>query len=149
MKVLLFGGSSTLEASVRRMVGGDAKIELLTTEQADAHLVVVEEGSMTPRLLERIRKQIGAVPVLLIRDDTRPLRIEPLPDNLARLKYRDLMQRYGRPLLADYLAALLRAHTGNVTKAALAAGLERESLHRLMRRSGIDARSYRGPDDDD
>lgn len=147
MKVLLFGGSLSLDASVRRMVGGEAKIDPLTADQTDADLVVVEEASMTPRLLERIRKQLGAVPVLVIGDETRLLRIEPLPDNLARLKYRDVMERHGRTLLPEYLAALLRAHAGNVTKAALAAGVERESLHRLMRRYEIDARSYRGPHD--
>jgi two-component system response regulator AtoC len=37
----------------------------------------------------------------------------------------------------QYIAALLRLCDGNVTRAADLAGLERESLHRLMRRYGI------------
>jgi two-component system response regulator HydG len=43
----------------------------------------------------------------------------------------------------DYLPALLRRMGGNVTKAAVEAGMERETLHRLLRRYGIDSGRYR------
>ena len=40
--------------------------------------------------------------------------------------------------------ALLREHGGNVTKAAERAGMERESLHRLLKRHGVRGDDYRG-----
>ncbi len=43
-----------------------------------------------------------------------------------------------------YLDALLRRFAGNVTRAAEQAGVERESLHRMLRRAGLDASDYRG-----
>lgn len=143
MKVLLVGANPAFEAAVRRMVGRDAKLESFDAGQADAHLVVVEEASMSPRLLDRIRKQVGTTPVLVISADARPLHIQAMPENLARFKYRDVMERFGHQILPEYLSALLQVHSGNVTKAALAVGLERESLHRLMRRYRIDARDFR------
>lgn len=43
----------------------------------------------------------------------------------------------------DYLPTLLRRLGGNVTKAAIEAGMERETLHRLLRRYGVDPGRYR------
>jgi DNA-binding NtrC family response regulator len=37
----------------------------------------------------------------------------------------------------EYLAALLTEFHGNVTRAAARAGLERESLHRLLKKHGL------------
>lgn len=147
MKVLMVGESPGFEAAVKRMVGAEAKIETLGPDHTEAHLVVVDETSVTPKLLEKIRKQLGPAAVLVLAQDARPLRIQPMPENLARFTYREVVERVGRHVLRDYLDALLIAHSGNVTKAALAAGLERESLHRLMRRHGIDAHGYRRTDE--
>lgn len=44
----------------------------------------------------------------------------------------------------EYLTALMRRVQGNVTRAAEEAGLERESLHRLLRRHGLEAARFRG-----
>jgi DNA-binding NtrC family response regulator len=64
--------------------------------------------------------------------------------DLASLSYREALaaarDRGGR----DYLSALLRAFNGNVSRAAARAGLERESLHRLLRRHGLSAEPFRG-----
>ncbi len=43
----------------------------------------------------------------------------------------------------EYLHALLTAHSGNVSQAARQADVERESLHRLLRKAGLDASDYR------
>lgn len=43
----------------------------------------------------------------------------------------------------DYFTALLKRLGGNVTKAAIEAGVERETLHRLLRRHGIDPSRFR------
>jgi DNA-binding NtrC family response regulator len=49
----------------------------------------------------------------------------------------------------QYIAALLRLCDGNVTRAADLAGLERESLHRLMRRYGIRSELFKPPKEGD
>ena len=43
----------------------------------------------------------------------------------------------------EYLVALLAEFGGNVTRAAERAGLERESLHRLLRRHGIRSEDFK------
>ena len=146
MKVLLVGESLAFEASVRRMVGAEAQIDALSADEKEADLVVVEASRMTPRLLDRLGKQIGSAAILVLAEEGRPFRVQPMPPNLARLKYREVVERVGRHVVREYLDALLTEQAGNVTKAALAAGLERESLHRLMRRYRIDATSYRRED---
>jgi DNA-binding NtrC family response regulator len=45
-----------------------------------------------------------------------------------------------------YLADLLRLFRGNVTRAAVRAGMTRESLHRLLRRYGVRSEDYRTDD---
>jgi DNA-binding NtrC family response regulator len=42
-----------------------------------------------------------------------------------------------REFQRQYLLAALKAHGGNVTKAAEHAGIERESFHRLMRKCEV------------
>jgi two-component system response regulator AtoC len=60
-----------------------------------------------------------------------------------RLPYREAVEQARDRASHDYLAALLRAHEGNVTRAAQEAGMERESLHRLMKRYGLRAEDFR------
>ncbi|MCK6502424.1 sigma-54 dependent transcriptional regulator [Myxococcota bacterium] len=43
----------------------------------------------------------------------------------------------------EYFPALMRRLGGNVTKAAIEAGMERETLHRLLRRYNVDAGRFR------
>jgi transcriptional regulator of acetoin/glycerol metabolism len=43
----------------------------------------------------------------------------------------------------DYLIALMKDVQGNVTQAAERAGVERESMHRLLRRHGIRSDDYK------
>jgi len=56
---------------------------------------------------------------------------------LARLPYREAVAEARDRTSRDYLVALLAEFGGNVTRAAERAGLERESLHRLLRKHGI------------
>ena len=46
----------------------------------------------------------------------------------------------------EYLLGLMRSHAGNVSEAARAAAIERESLHRLLRRHDLDAELFRPHD---
>jgi DNA-binding NtrC family response regulator len=56
---------------------------------------------------------------------------------LAKMPYRDAVDLARDRVSRDYLTVLLREHDGNVTHAAAQAGMERESLHRLLKRYGI------------
>ena len=59
------------------------------------------------------------------------------PAALAKLPYREAVAEARDRTSRDYLVALLAEFGGNVTRAAERAGLERESLHRLLRKHGI------------
>ena len=66
-----------------------------------------------------------------------PAKVSADPAALARLPYREAVSEGRDRISRDYLVALLAEFGGNVTRAAERAGLERESLHRLLRRHGI------------
>jgi DNA-binding NtrC family response regulator len=61
----------------------------------------------------------------------------PDPATLARLPYREAVEQARDRISREYLVALLAEFGGNVTRAAERAGMERESLHRLLRRYGL------------
>lgn len=63
--------------------------------------------------------------------------------NVASLSYREAIELLTHQATRAYLEALLDNVAGNVSKAAEKAGLARESLHRLLRRHGIDADVHR------
>ena len=76
----------------------------------------------------------------------------PSMQELAALSYREALASARDRGSHEYLSALLRTFGGNVSRAAERAGLERESLHRLLRRHGIQAGTFRDPvqgEDDD
>ena len=56
---------------------------------------------------------------------------------LARLSYREALEVARDRVSRDYLVTLMREFEGNVTRASERAAVERESLHRLLRRCGI------------
>ncbi len=62
---------------------------------------------------------------------------------LAEMPYKEAVDWARERAVRQYLHALLQRHHGNVTQAARHAQLERESLHRLLRKSGLDAAAYR------
>lgn len=57
--------------------------------------------------------------------------------------YRELAERALGEATRPYLVALLSEFQGNVTQAARKAQVERETLHRLLRRYGVDPASFR------
>lgn len=63
--------------------------------------------------------------------------------DLAALQYREVLAHARDLLSRDYLVAILRAERGNVKNAASRAGIERESLHRLLKRYGVRADAFR------
>ncbi|MBI4511379.1 MAG: sigma-54-dependent Fis family transcriptional regulator [Deltaproteobacteria bacterium] len=58
-------------------------------------------------------------------------------DALVKMPYREALETARDRFSRDYLFALMREFEGNVTRAAERAGIERESLHRLLKRYGI------------
>ncbi len=62
---------------------------------------------------------------------------------LARMPYREAVDLARDRVSRDYLTVLMREHEGNVTHAAQRAGMERESLHRLLKRYGIRSDDYK------
>jgi two-component system response regulator AtoC len=65
------------------------------------------------------------------------------PAALAKLPYREAVAEARDRTSRDYLVALLAEFGGNVTRAAERAGLERESLHRLLRKHGIRSEDFK------
>ena len=58
--------------------------------------------------------------------------------------YRDAVERAELAAGRQYLTRLMQQHQGNVSRAAPEAGVERETLHRLLRRHGVDSAQFRG-----
>jgi len=78
------------------------------------------------------------------RERARAADTETAEEQLAAFSYREALADARDRGSRDYLAALLKAFAGNVSRAAERAGLERESLHRLLRRHRIQADAFRG-----
>jgi DNA-binding NtrC family response regulator len=62
---------------------------------------------------------------------------------LAKMPYREAIELARGRVSRDYLVALLREFQGHVTHAASRAGMERESLHRLLKRYGVRADDFK------
>lgn len=92
--------------------------------------LAVSEGSMLA---------VGDLPDEITAASTTPVTVE----DLTALSFEEAC-RLGRDRIArSYLIGLMKAFHGNVTASAERAGVERESLHRLLKRHSIDPASYR------
>jgi DNA-binding NtrC family response regulator len=67
----------------------------------------------------------------------------PPADALARLPYREALETSKDRFSRDYLLSLMREFEGNVTRAAERAAVERESLHRLLKRYGVRSEDFK------
>ena len=65
------------------------------------------------------------------------------PEGLVRLPYRQALELARDRTSRDYLVALMAEFGGNVTHAAQHAGIERESLHRLLRRYNVQSDDFK------
>jgi two-component system response regulator AtoC len=73
--------------------------------------------------------------------------VPPAPQAaLAALPYKDAVAGARDRVTREYLVALLGEFGGNVTRAAERAGLERESLHRLLRKHGLRSEEFKKPE---
>ena len=103
-----------------------------------------------------VRELENAVERALAVSDGPRIEIEALPEEVSsvlrprttrgtesHLSYRDVVDLARDRASREYLIALMRELRGNVTEAAKRAGVERESLHRLLRRYGVRAEDYK------
>jgi DNA-binding NtrC family response regulator len=65
---------------------------------------------------------------------------------LAKLPYREAVDGARDAVSREYLSALMQEFGGNVTHAAERAGMERESLHRLLKRYGVRSEDFKRPE---
>jgi len=73
-----------------------------------------------------------------------PRRLVPT-EMLVKLPYREAVDMARDTVSREYLAVLMREFGGNVTRAAERAGVERESLHRLLKRYGLRSDDFKAP----
>ena len=83
--------------------------------------------------------------------DGELIAVEHLPEGLRGTSvsapagtYRAAVERAAEVGGRDYLVHVLRSVGGNVTRAAVEAGVERETLHRLLKKHGVDPARFRG-----
>lgn len=62
---------------------------------------------------------------------------------LESLSYRDMLETARDRATREYLVALLKDLGGNVTQAAERAGIERESMHRLLKKHGVRSEDFK------
>ena len=102
----------------------------------DRRFHVIADPADDPALVEKVARAIAA------RKAGEPDEARRLA-SLAVLPYEDFMELVRDRHSRRYLLALMSRHEGSVTAAARAAGVMRESLHRLLRRHDIDADAFR------
>lgn len=96
--------------------------------------------------LERAVAVCGGTEIALqhLPEDVKGAQVAALPlELLVKLPYRDAIDGSRDRTSVDYLTALMRELRGNVTRAAERAGMERESLHRLLKRYNIRSDDYK------
>jgi DNA-binding NtrC family response regulator len=135
-EVVLMTAHASVPAAVEAMRQGAYDYIEKPFDPDDVSLVVA-------RALERSRERAHAAPSPDVQTQIGPDGKTPPPRELAELSYREALAEARDRGSREYLTALLTAFGGNVSRAAAKAGLERESLHRLMRRHGIRADGFR------
>jgi DNA-binding NtrC family response regulator len=69
-----------------------------------------------------------------------------LSATLGSLSFREVIELARDRASREYLVVLMQEFGGNVTKAAERAGVERESLHRLLKRYGLKSNEFKPGD---
>lgn len=126
-------------ASIDAIVAWDAFVPHLRGRHG-VPVVTVEPHDDLGELCARV---VAAIPVRKHAARARTVGLA----TLARLPYDEFVELARYWTTRDYLLGLMRAHGGNVSEAARAAEIERESLHRLLRRHDLEAEMFRPHDD--
>ncbi len=105
-----------------------------------------------------VRELENAIERALAVSDGPRVELEALPDEVAasvrprltqgsetHLTFREAVDLANDRASREYLMAIMRELKGNVTEAAKRAGMERESLHRLLKRYGVRSEDFKKP----
>ncbi|MSQ03862.1 MAG: sigma-54-dependent Fis family transcriptional regulator [Myxococcales bacterium] len=105
------------------------------------------EGGSWPGNVRELRHAIEQAAAAA---DGEVIEVEHLPESLRggapvapAGTYRAAVERAADAGGRDYLVQVLRSANGNVTRAAVEAGVERETLHRLLKKHGVDPARFR------
>ena len=105
------------------------------------------EGGAWPGNVRELRHAIEQAAAAA---DGEVIGVEHLPEGLRGIApvapagtYRSAVERAAEAGGRDYLVHVLRCAQGNVTRAAVEAGVERETLHRLLKKHGVDPWRFR------
>lgn len=109
-------------------------------ENAVERALAVTDEKRVP--LEALPDEVVAGP-----DSPAPSPTSGAGSSLVQLTYRKALEVSRDRASREYLEELLRQFGGNVTRAAQHAGMERESLHRLVRRYGLVTDAFRDRSD--
>ncbi len=106
-----------------------------------------------------VRELENAIERAIAVTDGPRIELEALPDEVAAtqrprltrgteslLTYREVVDLARDRASREYLISLMREFRGNVTEAAGRAGIERESLHRLLKRYGVRSEDFKARD---
>jgi DNA-binding NtrC family response regulator len=106
-----------------------------------------------------VRELENAIERAIAVTDGQRIELEALPEEVAgtlrprvtrgtesQLSYREVVDLARDRASREYLIALMRDLGGNVTEAARRAGMERESLHRLLKRYGVRSEEFKARD---
>ncbi|MFZ5894609.1 MAG: sigma-54-dependent transcriptional regulator [Myxococcota bacterium] len=128
----------------------DSQVEGFTPEALSALMRYAWPGNV--RELENAIERALAVidgPRILVEalpDEVRGKNPEHGFSGLAQLTYRDAVELARERASREYLITLMREFSGSVTAAAERAGIERESLHRLLKRYGLRSNEFKSGD---
>ena len=105
------------------------------------------EGAAWPGNVRELRHAIEQAATAAEGD---VVEVEHLPESLRGIvpfappgTYRAAVERAADAGGRDYLTQVVRSAGGNVTRAAIEAGVERETLHRLLKKHGVDPARFR------
>ncbi|MFZ5469572.1 MAG: sigma-54-dependent transcriptional regulator [Myxococcota bacterium] len=119
--------------ALRALTGHSWPGNVRELENAVERAVAVSQGS-----------QIG---IEALAAEVRGTQEGPLPSEvLVKMPYREAVDLARDRVSRDYLVALMREFGGNVTRGAERAGMERESLHRLLKRYGVRSDDFKRND---
>ena len=103
-----------------------------------------------------MRQLENAIERALAVTDGPRIELEALPSEIAavlrprathgtelHLSYREVVDLARDRASREYLIALMRELVGNVTEAARRAGMERETMHRLLKKYGVRSDDFR------
>lgn len=118
-----------------------------TARRLSPEALAALEAAAWPGNVRELRHAIEQAAALAEGD---VIELEHLPEGLhggATLApagtYRAAVERGADAAGRDYLVQVLRSAAGNVTRAAVEAGVERETLHRLLKKHGVDPSRFR------